>query len=300
MSKTRKLFEAYAFIFPSLFLTVVLAIYPIVWAMRYMFYDYRGYGTPQFIGLQNFARLFRDQLYWDAVVNTFVYSIGKIAVTLPLALILAVILNRAIAGRQLLRAVYFMPTVISMAVMSIVFYIIFNSYNGILNQLLIKYGIIGQSIEWLGPKYAMLTVIIVAVWGGLGNYMILFLAGLQNIPNDLYESASIDGANETQKFWHITVPMLGPVLQMIIMLAIIAALKGYESIMVMTEGGPFGKTEVMYLYVYKQLFPVSTDGGGSAEQLIGYGSAAGFVTALIVGAITTLYFYLSRKLNRMY
>jgi raffinose/stachyose/melibiose transport system permease protein len=167
-----------------------------------------------------------------------------------------------------------------------------------LNQLLLKYGIIPKAIDWLGADNAMLTVVMIAAWGAIGNYMLLFLAGLQSIPDDIYESASLDGANPVQQFRYITVPMLGPVLQMIIMLAITTALKGYESIMVLTEGGPFGKTNVMFLYVYRLLFPVST--GSVVEQQIGYGSAVGFASAVIVGAITLLYFYLSRRLNNIY
>ncbi|MBO0993269.1 carbohydrate ABC transporter permease [Bacillus sp. SD088] len=298
MKKLKLYSTGYLFIFPSLFLTLVFAVYPIVWAIRYMFYDYQGYGEAIFIGIENFTRLFHDKLFWDSVVNTFVYAGGKLILTLPLALILAVILNRAIRGRQVLRAIYFMPTVISAAVMAVIFFIIFNSYNGLLNKLLTNFHIISEPIDWLGPKFAMLTVILIAVWGGLGNYMLLFLAGLQNIPNDVYESAALDGANELQKFWYITIPMLGPVLQIVIMYAIIISLKGYESIMVLTEGGPIGKTEVMFLYVYKLFFPVST--GSGVEQQFGYGSAVGFMTAVIVGIITVLYFYVSKRLNKLY
>jgi raffinose/stachyose/melibiose transport system permease protein len=294
----KQLLENYTFLFPSFFLTVVLGIYPILWAIHFMFYDYKGYGEKKWIGFGNFERLWHDDIFWNAVVNTFVYAGGKIVVTIPVALLLAVILNRKLRGRGLLRAIYFMPTVISTAVISVVFYIIFNSYNGLLNQYLIKLGIISGSIEWLGPKLAMLTVIIVAIWGAIGNYMLLFLAGLQSIPEDLYESASIDGANAAQRFWHITVPLLGPVMQMIILLAITISLKGYESIMVLTEGGPIGKTDVMFLYVYRLLFPVST--GSVYIQEIGYGSAVGFATAIIVGVITVLYFVMSKRMNKIY
>ncbi|MCY9663529.1 sugar ABC transporter permease [Paenibacillus alginolyticus] len=296
MRKRNSLFNSYVFIFPSLFLTLALGIYPLVWAFRYMFYDYQGYGQEKFIGIDNFTRLLRDTEFWHSVYNTLIYASGKLIIVLPLSLILAVILNRGMKGKVLLRAVYFMPTIISTSVMAIVFFTIFNSYNGLLNQFLLKYGVISKSIDWLGPDYAMLTVIIMAVWGAIGNYMLLFIAGLQGIPDDLYESASIDGANVVQKFWYITIPMLGPVLQMIVMLAIINSLKGYESIMVMTEGGPFGKTDVMYLYVFKLFFPVSAV--SPTVQEVGYGSAAGFVTALIVGLVTVVYFFLSKRLNQ--
>ncbi|MEK4061357.1 MULTISPECIES: carbohydrate ABC transporter permease [unclassified Paenibacillus] len=298
MNETKRQINAWTFVAPSLILTLIFGVYPIFWALKYMFYDYQGFGTPLFIGLDNFERLFRDKDFWQSVVNTFVYAGGKLVITIPLSFVLAVILNRALKGRQLLRAIYFMPTVISASVMAIVFYVIFNSYNGMVNQLLMGAGIVSAPIDWLGAKHALITAIIIAIWGAVGNYMLLFIAGLQNIPEDLYEAASLDGAGPLRKMWSITVPMLGPVLQMIIMLAITVSLKGYESIMVLTEGGPYGKTEVMYLYLYKLFFPVSS--GGSSIQQFGYGSAVGFTTAVIVGLITLVYFYVSKKLNDIY
>ncbi len=299
MTRWRKLRENSLFLLPSVALTLALGIYPLAWVLRYMFYEYAGYGEELFVGLDNFERLWRDDAFWASVRNTFVFAGGKLLLTIPISLLLAVILNGKLRGKHMLRAVFFMPTVISTAVIAVVFYIIFNSYNGMINQLLLKNGAIAEPIAWLGPKFAMLTVIIVAAWGAIGNYMLLFLAGLQSIPQDLYESASIDGAGPGRRFWSITVPMLGPVMQIIIMLAIIASLKGYESIMVMTEGGPIGKTEVMYLYLYKLLFPMAGS-GTSVDQQFGYGSAVGFATALIVGVITAAYYYMSRKMNKVY
>ncbi|MGN7760940.1 carbohydrate ABC transporter permease [Paenibacillus sp. 22594] len=288
---------AYIFIFPSLLLTLVLGVYPLLWALRYMFYNYQGYGEPVYIGLDNFSRLMRDGEFWNSVGNTGIYAVGKLVVTIPLSLIFAFILNRKIRGRTLLRGIYYLPTVFSASVMSIVFFIIFNSYNGVLNQFLLKYHVIGEPVSWLGPKYAMLTTIMIAIWGAVGNYMLLFLAGLQGIPEDLYEAASIDGATEARKLWSITIPLLGPVMQMIIMLAITISLKGYESIMVLTQGGPYNKTEVMYLYLFKLLFPISPE--VQTQQQLGYGSAVGFATALIVGVVTMIYFYFSKKMSNI-
>lgn len=298
MNKAHQLGFSYLYLFPSFLLTVVLGIYPIAWAIRYMFYDYKGFGAARFVGLDNFRRLLHDAQYWDSVVNTFIYAGGKLIITLPLSLVLAVILNQQLRGRNWLRAIYFMPTIISSAVMAVVFFIIFNSYNGILNQYLLKFHLISERIDWLGPKHAMMTTILIAVWGAVGNYMLLFLAGLQNIPNDVYESASLDGASRLQQFWYLTLPLLGPVLQIVIMLAIINSLKGYESIMVLTEGGPVGKTEVMYLYVYKLFFPTPS-AGAVIDQQFGYGSAVGFTTAVIVGIITLAYHLMSRRLNKL-
>jgi raffinose/stachyose/melibiose transport system permease protein len=164
--------------------------------------------------------------------------------------------------------------------------------------MLMSAGLISSPIEWLGIKYSMFTAILIAIWGAVGNYMVLFIAGLQGIPNDLYEAASIDGASKPRQFWHITIPLLGPVLQMIVMLAIVNTLKSYESILVLTAGGPGGKTEVMYLYIYKLFFPVSE--GDAVVQQYGYGAAVGFTSALIVSLLTGLYLYVSRKSSEVH
>ncbi|MCL6459915.1 MAG: sugar ABC transporter permease, partial [Gorillibacterium sp.] len=123
-------FSIYSFIFPSLLLTLVFGIYPLGWVIRYMFYDYKGYGVAKFIGLDNFTRVLADSQFWHSVTNTFVYAGGKLILTIPLALLLAVLLNRGIRGRNFMRAIYFMPTIISPAIIAVVFFTIFNSYNG--------------------------------------------------------------------------------------------------------------------------------------------------------------------------
>ncbi|WP_420330231.1 carbohydrate ABC transporter permease [Paenibacillus contaminans] len=288
--------EAHMFVAPSVILTMTLGIYPILWALRYMFYEYRGYGEARYIGFENFTRLWHDDVLWMSIWNTLVYAAGKLVLTIPIALVLAVLLNGKLRGRNVLRGIIFMPTIFSTAVMAVVFYIIFNSYNGLLNQVLKTIGSTG--VDWLGVEYAMLTCIIIAAWGGIGNYMLLFLAGLQGIPKDVYESAELDGATGWRKFVHITIPMLGPVLNIIMMIAIMNALDSYESIMVLTGGGPVGKTQVMYMYLFKLLFPVST--GETVPQDIGYGSAVAFFLSLLVGALTGIYLYLTRKLNNIY
>jgi raffinose/stachyose/melibiose transport system permease protein len=288
--------EAHMFVAPSVILTMALGIYPILWALRYMFFDYRGYGEPQYIGFDNFTRLWHDHDLWMSIWNTIIYAAGKLVLTIPIALVLAVILNGKLRGRHVFRGIVFMPTIFSTAVMAVVFYIIFNSYNGLLNQLLRTVGLSG--VDWLGVEYAMLTSIIIAAWGGIGNYMLLFLAGLQGIPKEVYESAELDGAIGWRKFSYITIPMLGPILNIIMMIAIMNALDSYEAIMVLTGGGPVGKTEVMFLYLFKLLFPVAT--GESVTQDIGYGSAVAFFLSLLVGLLTGIYLYLTRKLNNIY
>ncbi len=289
----------YLMVFPSVLFLAVFTIYPLAWALKYMFFNFNGMLDPRFIGLENFTRLFtRDADFWKSVLNTVVYSGGKLLITLPFSFILAVILNSKLKGRDFFRITVFMPTIISTAIMSLVFYFIFNSYNGIINQLLLKLHLIDTPVEWLGLKLAMLTSILVASWGAIGNYMIYFLAGLQSIPDELYESAAIDGANPFQTLYLITLPMLGPVLQVVVMLAIIVSLKGYESIMILTAGGPAGATDVMYLYIYKLFFPLSEI--GNANMAYGYGSAVAFVASILIGLVTVSYLSWSKKLNEMF
>lgn len=281
---------------PSIIFLLVFSIYPIIWVLRYMFFAYDDVSMPVFIGLDNFVRVFtRDPYYWKSVLNTFIYAGGKILVTIPVSFLLALFLNEKLMGKNWIKATVFMPTIISTSIASMMFYYILNPYNGILNNILMSTGLVNEPINWLGNKHAMLAVIIVAIWGAIGNYMIYFLAGLQSIPKELYESAALDGANKFQITRFVTIPMLGPVLQVIIMLLITASLKGYESIMVLTAGGPAGKTEVMFLYVYKLFFPMSD--GSDFRVDYGYGSAVSFVSALIVGIITCIYLWSSKKLS---
>ncbi|MDR1665044.1 MAG: sugar ABC transporter permease [Clostridiales bacterium] len=300
MSQKRKgVLQSYLMLLPNLALFLVISVYPVIWALQYMLFEFNGIGEKRFVGVENFIRLFtRDPNYWNSVRNTFVYAGGKILLIIPLAFLVAVLINnpkRLYGGVQ---AVVFSPTIMSSAVMSLVFYLLFNVYNGEINRMLSDAGLINAPINWLGREYAMITVILVAVWGGLGNYMVYFLAGLQQIDTSIYESAEIDGVTYWQKMRYITIPMLGSVLKTILMLAIINGFYDYQSIMVLTEGGPFGATEVMFLNLYKLYYP-SADAYTFRPQY-GYGAAVSVITALIVGGTTLIYLRLSKKLDEIY
>lgn len=210
-----------------------------------MLYDYRGYGEPVFIGLENFARVFRDEVFWDAVVNTFVYVFGKLIFTIPIAFMLAFLLQKNTKFNAVSQSIIFTPTIMSQAVMALIFYLLFNTYNGEINHILVSLGIVDQNVNWLGVNLAMVTVIILALWGGVGNYMVYFIAGLTGISTDVYESARLDGANGIQTLFQITLPLLAPVLKMILMLALVVSFHDMQSIMVLTEGGPMNATNVI-------------------------------------------------------
>ncbi len=281
---------------PTIFFIVVISIYPFLWLMRYVFYDYNGF-KAYFIGLNNFKRMFSDTIYWNSVIHTFEYAILKLLFVLPLSLVTAVLLQRKRFGSGLFQGIYFLPTIISSAVYSLIWYFIFATYNGVLNGYLQKAGLIALPVDWLGSsKTAMIAVVVVAVWGAFGNYMILLLSGLAGIPSDVYESAQIDGANGVQTFFKITLPMLGPVLKVVIMLAVTTAFKDYQSILVLTGGGPNNRTHVMFSYIFQMVFGTSN----SAAQLqIGYGSVLSIMSALIVGMITLVYLKFSKKMDEI-
>lgn len=291
----------YLMLFPNLLLFTVLSMYPVFWALRYMFYEYDGFSIVKFSGMDNFKRLFtNDPQFWHAVVNTFVYGGLKIVLIIPLAFIIAIMLNGKKRGNATLQAIVFTPTIVSSAVMAMVVYLLLNVYNGEINRFLMHIHLIKQPISWLGESLAMTSVIILAIWGGLGNYMVYFLAGLQQVPNELYESADIDGTTSFQKLTFITLPMLAPILKIIMMLAVIAAFQDYQSIMVLTQGGPFEATNVMFLYIFRLYYPIDNISSAPFNPQYGYGAAVAVIAALICGTVTVLYLQLSKKLDKIY
>ena len=278
--------------FPALFLLVVTSIYPFLWMFRYICSDYNGF-VSYFTGPQNFIRMMNGRLFWQSVVHTFEYAFLKILFVMPLALVLAVLLGQKILGSGFFRAVYFMPTIISSAVYSLIFGFIYAVFNGSLNAILSAMGLISAPVDWLGnPDIVMLSIVIVAVWGGLGNYMILLMSGISSISVDIYESSKLDGANGIQTFFRITLPMLSPILKVVLMLAITTAFKDYQSIMVLTNGGPNNRSQVMFSYIYQVVF-----GTNAVIPQIGYGTMLSVVSALIIGVVTAIYLFISRKLD---
>ena len=298
IEQIRKNKIVYLMLLPGLLFLIIFALYPMGWIFKNMFYHNTSFGDFRFIGLENFTKLFHDEMFFNALKNTVVYAAGKLLITIPLSFGLAFLLNTKLRGRMVFRTVFFMPTIISISVMSMVFYLIFNPYNGTVNKLLMGLGLISKPINWFGSGASMLTVLLVAVWGAVGNYMIYFLSGLQTIPADIYESAEIDGATGWKKFRYITIPMMAPIAQMVIMLALTQAFKDYENIMVLTGGGPDNKTEVLYLYIYRLMFPMG-DAGGNVALQYGYGAAVAFATAILVGIITIIYLRWSKNMSEV-
>ncbi len=278
---------------------LLFSVYPILWVIRWSFFNYNGYSTPEFIGLENFIRaITRDPAYWDSLLNTFIIAGLKMLVEIPLALLLAVILNNKLKGSAFFRVVFFLPSVFSIAVVGLIFSLLFSSYNGIVNALLRFFGLISQNIGWFSDKtHAMFVIILVSLWTTFGLNMIYFLMGLQNIPASLYECAEIDGANVFQKFFYITLPLVAPILQLVLMLSVLGTMKMTDLILVLTNGAPGGSTEVVMTYIFKYFFSY---GDNSAREVqFGYASAMAVITAIILGVVTFIYLKISKKMQEL-
>lgn len=288
--------SAYLMLAPNFILFLAFVLYPLLWALRYMFYDFDGVTDAKFIGIENFIRVFtRDTVWWGSVLNTFIFAFGKLIVEIPLAIVLAVLLNSKLRGTNFFRGVFFLPSVTSAAVMSLIFSFIFSPYNGIINQYLTSFGVINENINWFGSaSIALIVCMLVSIWQHFGHNMLLVLAGLQNIPEEIYESAYMDGATKTQCFFKITLPMLAPMLQVICMLAIIGSLQTFDSIYVLTGGGPNHGSEVMAITIYNQFFSSEVQGQ------YGYGATLGFLSSIIIGCLTLIYLYFSKKVKEVF
>ena len=276
---------------PAVILLLVTSIYPFFWLFRYVLYDYNGFAA-YFTGFDNIKRAFTDVVFWKSVVHTFEYAIMKLILVLPGSLLLAVIIHNNIPGSKGFKLIFFLPTVISASVYALIFTFIFAVFKGPLNTMLQAIGLIDAPVDWLGdPKVVMYAVVMVAVWGGIGNYMIYFLSGLSSVSSEIYESAMIDGANSRQTFFRITLPMLAPILKVILLLAITTAFKDYESILVLTAGGPNNRSHVMFTYIYELIF------GGSSNPQIGYATVLSIISAIIIGVVTVVYQKLAKRLD---
>ena len=278
---------------------LLFSVYPIIWVLRWSFFKYNGYSEPVFVGLGNFIRVFsRDPAYWNSLKNTFLIAGMKMIFEIPLALVLAVLLNNKIKGSSFFRVVFFLPSVFSIAVVGLIFSILFGAYNGIVNAILKNIGLITQNISWFSDKgHAMFVIILVSLWTTFGLNMIYFLMGLQNISKSLYECASIDGANEVQQFFYIPMPLVAPILQLVLMLSVLGTMKMTDLILVLTNGAPGGSTEVVMTYIFKYFF--SYGESAAMEVQFGYASSMAVVTAVILGIVTLIYLKVSKKMQEV-
>ncbi|WP_433519369.1 carbohydrate ABC transporter permease [Nonomuraea sp. CA-143628] len=284
---------SYLYVLPMLVLLLAFVIYPIIASLGYTFYRWDGIGEPgDFVGLANFSRVMTDSIFWGALRNTFFYVLLVVPVQLVLALALALVLNnRRLRGRTLYRTLFFLPVVTSAAVVGVVVQLLFSNFGDVVNDALMSIGLTDEYVDWLGdPNFAMLIIIGVGIWHTLGYNLVYFLAGLQTIPDELYEAARLDGAGALASFRYITVPMLRSVGVVIVLLSVIGSFQVFDLVQVLTNGGPYFATEVVNTYIYHLAF--GGFGGSTVERDVGLASAASFFygVLLIVFAVAQALF----------
>lgn len=250
---------------PAFVIYVVFAIFPILQSFYYSLMEWDGFTEMSFVGIDNFIKLFEDPLFWNSVKNNIFVVIASVLGQVPIALFIALLLNRKMKGVKFFRTVGFLPVVLSTVVISLTWSLIYNSENGMLNELLRAIGLEALAQNWLGDtKWAMIAVLVTVIWQFVGLYLIIFLAALQNVPAEVLEAAKMDGASEWTTTWKITVPMIWDTIIVAIILCISGSLKTFDLIYVMTHGGPAHSTDVMALYMFNETFNNMQFGYGSA------------------------------------
>lgn len=286
--------QAVLMVLPFLLGFILFSYVPIIYILRYAFTNYSGFGDYEFTGLDNFVRVFqRDPDFWQSLVNTVVLSAGKLAIEIPLALILAVLLNKELRGMAFFRVTLFLPAIISAVIIGLIFSLLFASQNGMINGILMNIGMIEKPINWFNTKWKAMSVLgIASIWQNYGINMIFFLMALQSIPQELYDCASIDGATGLNRFFKITLPMIAPIFQSILLMAIVGSLKVCDLVISCTNGQPGGTTEVVMTYIYKSFFGKS---GRNIE--VGYASSMALITAIFLAMVTFVYLKATKKLK---
>ncbi|MEK9137433.1 MAG: extracellular solute-binding protein, partial [Bacteroidota bacterium] len=278
----RSTLHGFAFLLPSALHLTIFLFTPILFAFYLSFHRW-DIIVPQkpFVGLQNFAEMFSDSFFYNALKNTFLFTLS-VPVTMAFALLLAVLLNRKFRGVNILRALYFLPSVSSLIAIAIIWTWIYNPQFGFANYLLSFFGIASQ--PWLSStSTALISVMIMSVWIGLGYQMVIFLAGLQGIPNELYEASLIDGANTWQRFRRVTLPLLRPTTFFILVTSFIGSFQVFSSIYIMTSGGPVRSTDVLVYHIYQNAW---------MNLRMGYASAMSLVLFVIIMIATWVQFRL--------
>lgn len=285
----QKRLTPYLFLLPALLILGLTVFWPALQAFYLSFtrYGYDLTQPPQWVGFANFRRLWVDPVFWQTLRNTVVYLIGVVPILVVAPLGLAILVNQKLRGLHWFRAAYYTPVVISMVVAGIAWKWLY-AENGLLNQLLKQLGVASTNgIPWLtSPKWAIFSVMAVTVWKGLGYYMVIYLAGLQSIPADLYEAAAMDGSDGIRKHWDITVPLMKPYLFLVAVISAISATKVFEEVYIMTQGGPRNSSKTIVYYLYEQAFK---------NLEISYACTIGLVLFLVIFGLSILNLKLSTK-----
>jgi putative chitobiose transport system permease protein len=265
----RRRLTPYAFLAPALILLGVFVFYPIAAVIYYSLTDYDIVTPPVFIGLDNFARLLDDDVLRLALVHSFVYLLVT-PILIGLSIALAIVVNRRLRGIHIYRALYFVPAVSGSIAIGLAWRWLFDR-SGIVNSILLSWGVIHEPIQWLAtPSLVLPIAMLLTIWAGIGYYSVIFLAGLQNVPEELYDAARIDGCNDLQKHWYVSIPALRPQIVFVGVISSLAALKVFDEIYVLTNrtGGILNSGVTMVFYLWQQAFERSNAGYASAIAIV--------------------------------
>ncbi|SHF16318.1 carbohydrate ABC transporter membrane protein 1, CUT1 family [Thermoanaerobacter uzonensis DSM 18761] len=282
--KKRYLYEAlsgYAFVLPFIASISIFLIGPLIYAFIISFkeFSFLNPEASRWVGFANYIKLFSDPTFKRALLNTTLYSLGVVPTQLIIALILALIVNSNIKGKTFFRVAYYIPTVTSTVAVSVIFLYLFKA-DGLVNALLAKFGIQGPA--WFNDvRFALPSIMMMAIWSSVGNYMVIFLAGLQDIPSELYEAAEVDGANKFQRFFKITLPMLRPIVFFNLVMSLIGTFQVFDQAYVVSQGtgGPLDATMTVVLDIYR---------AGFRDFNMGYASAMAFALFVIILILTLI------------
>ena len=281
----RSLLQGYTFLMPSLLLLTVFVLVPLFFSLFLSFHQWNIISLQKpFVGLANFRRLWHDALFWNAMKNTAIYTL-QVPVGMAVALFVAILLNQRLRGIHLFRTIFFLPSVSSFVAVALVWQWLYQPQYGLVNFILKQIGL--GPVPWLtSPKTALLSIMIMTIWMGIGYQMVIFLAGLQGIPADLYEAATIDGASPWQRFRSITLPLLKPTTFFVLITSVIGSFQVFTSVYVMTQGGPNRATDVVVYNIYQNAW----------EYLrMGYASAMSWVLFGVILIVTVLQFEILGK-----
>ena len=258
----------YLFLTPALLIILIFVIYPIAAVVYYSFTDYSIVTPPVWIGLKNYEHLFTDTIFWQALLHSFIYLL-VVPVLIVLCIILAIVVNRKLHGINAFRAMYYIPVISGSIAVGISWRLMLDT-NGLLNSLLMAVGAIQEPIQWLAePAYTLPIAMLLTIWAGLGYYMMIFLAGLQNIPEELYDAALMDGCNHFQKHWHVSLPGLRPQITFVAIISSLAALEVFNEIFILTGGlgGVLNSGVTVVFYLWQQAFKLQHAGYASAVAM---------------------------------
>jgi ABC-type sugar transport system permease subunit len=285
-------FTPYLFLLPFFLIYLVFLVYPVLAAFRLSFYESSGFGGDTFTGLDNYVRLVQDSRYLEALKNTTLYALASVFILSPLALLVAVAIRSFVVPtatfKSFYRIIFFLPFITSFVVIALMFNLVFNNEFGLLNNGLSALGL--PTLDWLrDERVALLAIILVAIWTYLGINALYFLAGLQNIPEEVIEAARVDGANRFQVFWRVTLPLLRPVILFVVVQATIFSYQIFEIPFLLTNGGPSDATLTLAIYLYEV---------GFREFDRGYAAAIGYSMAIIAIVLAAIQLLAARRFDR--